>query len=153
MIKSVRAVATAALATPLLATMFAAPANAGVKDVTLSVEVHGNDVEVIIINDSQRTITCKWMAESDRIFGETYAAFFQYVESDEEYRYPVTVADGTYTVNWNCTTPLAGETWGTTWETGRKTAEPLVFTAPGSTDDDSTGFGSLGSTSGSFGSS
>ncbi|RVW05466.1 hypothetical protein [Rhodococcus xishaensis] len=156
MIKSVRAAAAAALAAPLLAAVFAAPANAGVKDVTLSAKVQGNDVEVIITNDSQRTIVCHWTAAEDRIFGESYRAFFQRVESDEVYRFPVTVADGSYSINWNCVTPLGGETWGSTWDTGRKTADPFLFTAPADTDDEGTGsgsLGSLGSTSGSFGSS
>ncbi|WP_164874083.1 hypothetical protein [Rhodococcus spongiicola] len=164
MIKSVRAAAAAALAAPLLAAAFAAPANAAPKDVALSVDVVGNDIEVIITNNTQGWIACNWTATSG-FLGDVYFRFMEPVQPGGEYREPLVVADGRYDVSWNCISTLSIEKWGNTPDTG--TAGPYSFTAPpcniagslgslGSTDSGSLGstdLGSGGSTdSGSLGS-
>ncbi|WP_127945085.1 hypothetical protein [Rhodococcus spongiicola] len=149
MIKSVRAAVTAALAAPVLAVAFAAPANAAPEDVALSVDVVGNDVEVIIANDSDGMIECAWAASSG-LFGETHVRINVFVQPDAVYREPVTVADGRYDVIWNCESVPGVEAWGNTSETG--TADPLTFIAPpcsssGSLDIlGSMDFGNFGST-------
>ncbi|RVW00429.1 hypothetical protein [Rhodococcus spongiicola] len=164
MIKSVRAVATAALAAPLLAAVFAAPANAAPGEVNLSAEVQGNDVWVTISNDNQLPVLCNWEVTN----GDPEAFFapilLRLVEPGGEDRVGLTLEDGNYHVTWNCTNLF--EEWGTTVENGPATAAPFPFTIPASTDDGNddsadtgslgslgSASGSLGSTSGSFGSS
>ncbi|RVW05464.1 hypothetical protein [Rhodococcus xishaensis] len=143
MIKSVRAAAAVALAAPLLAAVFAAPANAAPDDVTLAAEVEGNDVWVTLTNNSQGEIVCQWNERNTtNPSAEPNVFVTTQIQRGYERRIGATFVDGDYQIWWTCSHPDTSETWGT-GETGRKTAEPFPFTTSGSTDDDSTGPGSL----------
>ncbi|MEV0947240.1 hypothetical protein [Rhodococcus sp. NPDC049939] len=150
MIKSVRAAATAALAAPLLALAFAAPANAAPEDVTLTAEIEGNYVKAAITNNSPVEILCEWATRPDE--GPIVTSPGGRIYPGEVRSYTGwTVPDGSYTVSWWCRTVDASEFWGTgDFGFDVKTAEPIPFTAPvvpddGGTDDgDNADDGSLG---------
>ncbi|RVW04782.1 hypothetical protein [Rhodococcus spongiicola] len=144
MIKSVRAAAAAALAAPLLAVAFAAPANAEPEDVTLSVDARGNFVEVSIANNSPEMITCNWVATNDADPDITNASPHWSINPNRNWVITTVFIDGDYHLSWSCVGQSTDETWGT-----GETDEPLAFTA----DSTSGSLGSLGSTaSGSVGS-
>ncbi|RVW03040.1 hypothetical protein [Rhodococcus xishaensis] len=144
MIKSVRAAATAALAAPFLAVAFAAPANAAPEDVTLTAEVQGNDLEVIITNNSEGQIDCAWMVTREGLPAtssltshklDTLASYGLEVDPGDEVRDRWTFEDGSYLTAWYCYSLDTPETWGTgDWIYDVKTAEPISFTTPAATD-------------------
>ncbi|AOW92179.1 hypothetical protein BFN03_04190 [Rhodococcus sp. WMMA185] len=125
--KSVRTTATALLAAPLAAAMFAAPANAtgssssdllgssgGDELVTLKADVDGNDVTVSIVNGYDHRVKCSMTAtngtEEEDFGGEAPAPRLATTPYTFE-----GVADGVYTAPWTCEAsggeggPWAGE--------------------------------------------
>ncbi|WP_127944946.1 hypothetical protein [Rhodococcus spongiicola] len=154
MIKSVRVAVTAAFAAPLLAAVFAAPANAAADDVTLTADVQGNDVEVTIANDSPGPIVCSWFPTNDDPDDPTLLVA-TLVEPGGEDRTAAAFDDGSHQISWWCASLLGPEFWGTGELLPTATADPFPFTTPVSAADDGagSGSGSLGSAdSGSLGS-
>ncbi|MEV0945966.1 hypothetical protein [Rhodococcus sp. NPDC049939] len=162
--KSVRTGVTAVLAAPLVAAVFAAPANAAPGDVALSTSVEGNSLTVSIVNHTQNQLTCAWTAVSDTSPQNEYTDF-GLVGTEGRVFNAQTVEDGSYTVNWVCDQMFGDEHWGTDGFADPPTADVEHFTVGqqhgesgslGSSDNgDNSGilgsFGSLGS-SGSLGS-
>ncbi|RVW06205.1 hypothetical protein [Rhodococcus spongiicola] len=145
MIKSVRATAAAALAAPLLAAVFAAPANAAPEDVTLTAEFQGSDVEVRITNNSSQEIVCLWqVANDDPSAPGPFVSRDHLIDRGGEYRSTATFDDGSYELSWSClgTTRPVGE-WGTGNLSPTETAEPIQFTTPASTDGGGTDDGGI----------
>ncbi|WP_164874042.1 hypothetical protein [Rhodococcus spongiicola] len=149
MIKSVRAAVTAALAAPLLAVAFAAPANAAAEDVNLTADVQGNDVWVTITNDNPSLIGCEWLAwAGDDVDDEPQVLVRTLVlPLGGESRTAADLPDGDYKISWWCTTiPASDEEWGTgDIGGGGDTADPTPVTTPVPVDDEGTDTGSLGS--------
>ncbi|RVW03041.1 hypothetical protein EGT50_10050 [Rhodococcus xishaensis] len=118
------------MAAPLLSVAFAAPANAAPEDVTLSVDVRGNFVEVAISNNSRDLISCDWQVVTDdgRTPGSTITG---YILPDEEYRIQRYLNEGNYVTSWGCMSWDSPEVWGTEeFLHDDKTAEPIRFTTP-----------------------
>ncbi|RVW06204.1 hypothetical protein [Rhodococcus spongiicola] len=154
MIKSVRAAVTAALAVPLLAVMFAVPVNAAPEDLTFTVDVQGNDVELIVTINSKYDLDCSWEITNDGNSGANplgTGATFLYLPDIKEHRKAATFDDGTYQMTWTCkgrpsaTWPAPYlETWGTpdSVDPAYRT-EPITFTVGAVAGE--VGTGSLGS--------
>ncbi|RVW00254.1 hypothetical protein EGT50_16725 [Rhodococcus xishaensis] len=130
------------MAAPLLAAVFAAPANAAPEDVTLSADVTGNDVLVTVANESRLPILCYWEVADDANPADFIPPIvLTIVEPGGEDRTRAGYDEGNYHISWGCTNLL--ESWGT-GEFGRKTVESFPFTTPVRTGD-GTASGSLGS--------
>ncbi|WP_139277649.1 hypothetical protein [Rhodococcus marinonascens] len=146
--KSVRTAATAVLAAPLLAAVFAAPASAAPHDVTLSAAVEGSDFTVTIVNDSPNQVECDWFAmSSTSSTDELTSGGFVRSDADADCT-KRNVADGNCEVTWSCADRDGGQ-WGTDGLSDPATAQPFKFTV----GEQQGGSGSLGSLDfGSFGS-
>ncbi|RVW05465.1 hypothetical protein EGT50_02435 [Rhodococcus xishaensis] len=134
------------MAAPILAAVFAPPANAAPEDVTLSVDVRGNFVDVAITNNSSGMITCNWVATNDANPEIKNESPHLNIHPNRGWVITTVFIDGDYHLSWSCGDALSGETWGT-GETGRETDQPHAFTAAFSPAGSlgSTGTGSLGS--------
>ncbi|AOW91922.1 hypothetical protein BFN03_02325 [Rhodococcus sp. WMMA185] len=115
--KSVRTAASALLAAPLLAAVFAAPAQAAPEDVTLSATTEGKDMIVTITNNSESKIDCR-ASTAPPISGHSGDLMFLDVIMDVE---PGSVDSarvtaevrGDHTIDWSCEASDGGERWGT----------------------------------------
>ncbi|MEV0948514.1 hypothetical protein [Rhodococcus sp. NPDC049939] len=69
---SVRAAVTAVLAAPLVAAVFAAPANAAPEDAAFSTLVEGNEITINVVNNTQFKLACAFSAAAacDRVFDD-----------------------------------------------------------------------------------
>ncbi|MEV0947197.1 hypothetical protein [Rhodococcus sp. NPDC049939] len=145
MIKSARAAATAALAAPLLAAVFAAPANAAPEDVTLAAEVQGNNVDFTLTNNSQQRLSCSVNVAPAATPWNAVWDHNPLPSPGSDDRFTATLDDGSYQVDWFCHDSDISESWGT-GNIGNftKTAEPIFFTAPVVPDDGGTGDGDTG---------
>ncbi|RVW04784.1 hypothetical protein [Rhodococcus spongiicola] len=132
------------MAAPLVAVAFAAPANAAPEDVTLSVYVRGNFVEVAVTNNSRDLISCEWQVVTDD--GRTPGSIITgYILPGDEYRTQRYLGGGSYETSWGCMSWDRPEVWGTEdFLHDDKTAEPIRFTTPvgpfGSIDLEGDGF-------------
>ncbi|WP_139277741.1 hypothetical protein [Rhodococcus marinonascens] len=125
---SVRAAITAVVAAPLLATVFAAPAQAAPEDVTLSATTEGKDMIVTITNNSESKIECTTYT-SRPISGNLGSFMFRDVIMDVEPGSADSVrvtakVRGEHTIDWSCDASDGGERWGTFVGT----AEPFEIT-------------------------
>ncbi|MEV0945614.1 hypothetical protein [Rhodococcus sp. NPDC049939] len=115
--KSVRTAASALLAAPLLAAVFAAPAQAAPEDVTLSATTEGKDLIVTITNNSESKISC-FTSTAPPISGQSGDLMFLDVSMDVEpgstdsARVTAEVR-GDHTLDWSCDASDGGERWGT----------------------------------------
>ncbi|WP_072687243.1 hypothetical protein [Rhodococcus marinonascens] len=115
--KSVRTAATAVLAAPLLAAVFAAPASVDEHDdlVTLTAVADGSDVTITITNGHDMNVDCTWTAVNAA--DDTADLEGEGTVRDEDVTLAFTetgVADGSYTVTWAC--DREGTEWGTEGE-------------------------------------
>ncbi|AOW92177.1 hypothetical protein BFN03_04180 [Rhodococcus sp. WMMA185] len=140
--KSVRAAATAILAAPLIAAVFAAPASAEEHDlVTLTADHDGTTVTVNIVNDHNKDVTCSWNAEHESAPENSFGIADEKVKKNKTETFTEeNVAEGSYTLTWNCS--QRDNSWGT-GDDG--TAAPTEFTI--GDDNDGGGTGSWGSLS------
>ncbi|MEV0945967.1 hypothetical protein [Rhodococcus sp. NPDC049939] len=121
---SVRTAATAVLAAPLVAAVFAAPANAAPGDVRLSTGLQGNNFTFTFFNDSPNQVECDWFVDS----ATTQRTFSGVVRAESQSEYTLGgVADGDYQVTWFCT-DTSGNQWGTDGLSNPPTASPETFT-------------------------
>ncbi|RVW02382.1 hypothetical protein [Rhodococcus spongiicola] len=162
--KSIRTGAVALLAAPLVATAFAAPAQAagtgslGSSDsssqeaVSFSVAVEGNDVTASIVNntDGELGLGCSiWYVLDEEGAERELLARPIVAPGDTFTSDPETIDEaGTYVATWTCYSADTDERWGTEESDGvDATAEPVKFTVP---NDDTSG--SVGSSEGGEGS-
>ncbi|WP_157109622.1 hypothetical protein [Rhodococcus sp. WMMA185] len=125
---SVRAAVTAVVAAPLLATLFAAPANAAPEDVTVSAAVEGKNITVSVVNDSPYNLSCDWTAKRDTEPRYQYGTQdWVFPDSTEDFAV-FNVATGDYKVHWSCVTVETEERWGTWAVSTQPTADPIPLT-------------------------
>ncbi|AOW93455.1 hypothetical protein BFN03_14530 [Rhodococcus sp. WMMA185] len=119
---------TAVVAAPLLATVFAAPANAAPEDVTASATVEGKNITVTVVNGSPYNLGCEITSMRDaepRFQYSTHGSVDPYSTEDIVV---FDVATSDYKVHWRCFTVETDEQWGT-WVLGAQpTADPIPLT-------------------------
>ncbi|RVW06206.1 hypothetical protein [Rhodococcus spongiicola] len=126
--KSVRTAASALLAAPLLAAVFAAPAQAAPEDVTLSATTEGKDMIVTITNNSESKIDCRtytspMISAVSADLGPVDVSMEVDPGSADSARVTAKVR-GEHTIDWLCDASDGSEYWGTF----RGTAEPVEIT-------------------------